>query len=426
MNIIPSIYAINVNSLAKAHAKEQLLSDLQRYQIGISIVSETKLKKHHSEQFSSPPGYAAYRLDRLGRGGGSVAIYVSDLFTSKICLTSLDNRVFELLWVLVERHTHATLVGGLFHPPKYSYPIKDIYDYIEATLDELLHLYPNASVVLAGDFNKLNIAEVSARTGLQPQVKTPTRGEKVLDMLMTSAPSSYLIKVITSTVRSDHKVILATSEAGVRYRTKMSYLKKFRRRSPGQHAKLLQQLANFDSDAFVVEDPEAAWTDFYSTITGWLDQFYPIRMVTVTSRDPPFITPEIKHLLRRRISLKRRNKDGQADALTLKIVGLIEKFNSKELRRLNKANGTTELWTAINRLTGAKDSGNRGHNITADDLNSPFATSSTDHQYIPPPLKQTAAPHLQDFNEQLVFGVLDRLKPTAEGSDWQKSRFKKN
>jgi len=103
--------------------------------------------------------------------------------------------------------------------------------------------------------------------------------------------------------------------------------------------------------------------------------------------------------------------------LTLKIGRLIEKFNSKELRRLDKANGTKDLWTAINKLTSAKDSGNRGHNITADDLNSHFATTSTDLQYIPPPLKQTAAPQLQDFNEQLVFGVLDRMKPTAEGSD---------
>src|SRR6218665_2476714 len=32
----PSVYAINVNSLAKAHAKEQLLTDLQFYQIGIA------------------------------------------------------------------------------------------------------------------------------------------------------------------------------------------------------------------------------------------------------------------------------------------------------------------------------------------------------------------------------------------------------
>src|SRR6218665_2552337 len=54
---IPSIYAINVNSLAKAHAKEQLLADLQHYQISIAIVSETKLKKHHSIQFSALPGY---------------------------------------------------------------------------------------------------------------------------------------------------------------------------------------------------------------------------------------------------------------------------------------------------------------------------------------------------------------------------------
>lgn len=34
----PSVYAINVNSLAKAHAKGQLLADLQFYQISIAIV----------------------------------------------------------------------------------------------------------------------------------------------------------------------------------------------------------------------------------------------------------------------------------------------------------------------------------------------------------------------------------------------------
>lgn len=37
-NPTPSVYAINVNSLAKAHAKGQLLADLQFYQISIAIV----------------------------------------------------------------------------------------------------------------------------------------------------------------------------------------------------------------------------------------------------------------------------------------------------------------------------------------------------------------------------------------------------
>src|SRR6218665_1716602 len=414
---ISSIYAINVNSLAKAHAKEQLLADLQHYQISIAIVSETKLKKHHSVQFSALPGYVAHRRDRIGRGGGGVAIYVSDLLTSVTCSTSVDNRDYELLWVLVEHHQSTLLVGCLYHPPTYPYSIHDMYDYIEASLDELLLLHPNASVALAGDFNKLNVGEVTAQTGLIPLVTAPTRGGKILDMLMTSSPTSYLVKVITSAVRSDHRAILATSEEGVRHRTKTTFQKKFRRRTPGQHASLLQHLAHFESDAKEVMEPEVAWRDFYSTIIGWLDQFYPTRTISTTSKDPPFITPEIKYLLRRRNSLRRRGRDGEADALTLKIGRLIERYNTRELRRIDKAKGKKELWTAINKLTGAQGSEGIRHNITAEDLNSHFAAPSPDPQSRPPPLKQTAAPALHDINEQQIFGILDRLKPTAEGSD---------
>ena len=57
-----------------------------------------------------------HRLDRLGRGGGGVAIYVSDQYDSVICSTSVDNRDYELLWVLVKRRLSVILVGGLYHP----------------------------------------------------------------------------------------------------------------------------------------------------------------------------------------------------------------------------------------------------------------------------------------------------------------------
>src|SRR6218665_856304 len=234
-------------------------------------------------------------------------------------------------------------------------------------------------------------------------------------MIMTSAPSGYQI---TSSARSDHRAILATSETGVRDRTKASYQKTFRRRTPGQHATLLQQLALFNSGAMEVTEPDAAWNVFYSTLTGWLDQFYPSRTVTMASRDPPFITPELKHLLRRRNSLRRRNRNGEADALTMKIGRLIEKFNSRELHKLDKAKGTKELWTAINKLTCNHGSEHLQHNFTAEDLNLHFAeVSYINRSSLPPPLKQTAAPDTQDFNEQLIFEVLDRLKPIAEGSD---------
>ena len=58
--------------------------------------------------------------------------------------------------------------------------------------------------------------------------------------------------------------------------------------------------------------------------------------------------------------------------MTLKIGRLIERYNTKELRRIDKAKSTKELWTAINKLTGAQGSEGIRYNITAEDLNSHF------------------------------------------------------
>src|SRR6218665_3537169 len=78
----------------------------------------------------------------------------------------------------------------------------------------------------------------------------------------------------------------------------------------------------------------------------------PFRIISVTSRDPPFLTPELKYLLRHWNHLMRRGRTSEAAALTLKIGWLIEQFNSRELCKINKAKGTKELWVAVNALTG--------------------------------------------------------------------------
>src|SRR6218665_3603068 len=274
-------------------------------------------------------------------------------------------------------------------------------------------LYPDASVVLAGDFNKLDVGEISARTKLLPLVFTSTRGGKILDMLMTSAPHRYLVKVIRSAVRSDHR---ATIEAGIRDRTKTSRRCGFRRRSSEQHANLLSHLRNYDSGSNDVVDPEVAWREFYAVTSQWLEQFYPFRTISVTSRDPPFVTPELKYLIRRRNHLLRRGRSSEAAALTLNIGRLIERFDSRELPKINKAKGTKELWAAVNAITGERGPNEYNVGLSAEDLNTYFAATSTDNQYENPPLKMTVNPNHEFFNEQLIL-ILDHLKPTAEGLD---------
>src|SRR6218665_1761446 len=111
----------------------------------------------------------------------------------------------------------ALLFGITFHLQLVflSYPcynIDRLYDHVDRSLEELLELNVGASVILGGDFNKLKVSEITERTGLIPLVSVPTRGTKILDMVMTSIPYQYTIKVLASTVKSDHMAVLAVTD----------------------------------------------------------------------------------------------------------------------------------------------------------------------------------------------------------------------
>ncbi len=56
-------------------------------------------------------------------------------------------------------------------------------------------------------------------------------------------------------------------------------------------------------------------------------------------------------------------------------------------------------------------------NVTAAELNSFYALTSTDPAYEEVSLKSTANPFQQTITEEQVFSILDHLQPTADGYD---------
>src|SRR6218665_1601881 len=111
-----------------------------------------------------------HRQDRLSRGGGGVASYVSDAYYTSECIIPGDNRAFELLWIRLKatKDSVSMLFGALYHPPKPLYKTSDLYEHIERSFDEVLRAHPDDTVVLAGDFSQLSLTEISSRTGLIP------------------------------------------------------------------------------------------------------------------------------------------------------------------------------------------------------------------------------------------------------------------
>jgi len=114
-----------------------------------------------------------------------------------------------LLWVHINS---GTVVGAIYHPPRPIYSVLSFLDYIEASVNELQRDFPTDQIVLARDLNQLSDSILIERTGFFQLVHQLTRGANILDWIYVSQPMYCKISVVQSTVRSDHKAVVAYAE----------------------------------------------------------------------------------------------------------------------------------------------------------------------------------------------------------------------
>jgi len=421
----PSLYVINAASLSKPYAVQQLTVDLSSCNVDIAAVTETHLKAKHTDSSVAIPGYILLRRDRLRRKGGGVALYVRATLQASPWSFSADNRIYEILWV----KAGSLFVGVLYHPPKPSYTIDSLLDYLESTVNEIERDFPAADVVLSGDFNQLPQDSVVRRTGLTQIVHQPTRGGNVLDQIYESYPIYNTVRVVRSVIKSDHKAVVAYSFPNQCVPTKTTTVRTFRKYSPAQNASFLQYISSLDVESDEIQAPkdtQKEFDEFYSRALFMLNQFYPEHTITVTSRDQEFVTPAIKASLRRKNRLMRAGRVEEASALAARIG---KKINNSCAKRLSKIDGRVDskgMWAAVREITGRGQQANKVDGITATSLNQYFAAISTDCGYQAPARKQTTSlPSNHQVSEWRVFTLLDTMRPTATGLDQLPSWFLK-
>ena len=100
-----------------------LTTDLNNHRADVAVITETHCKIKHSASSTHIPGYSAFRKDRRGRKGEGVAVYVRTTMQSFEWVPPAFDSVFELLWVGVG----ATLVRGLYHPPRPQYSTESLH-----------------------------------------------------------------------------------------------------------------------------------------------------------------------------------------------------------------------------------------------------------------------------------------------------------
>jgi len=104
------------------------------------------------------------------------------------------------------------------------------------TVDEISCKFPTSEIVMVGDFNQLLDTDLTQRTGLAQMVDQPTRASDILDRIFESSHMYTGVKVVTSTVKSDHLAIIAFTGSQPKDINKKRTVLQYRPRTPDQYA----------------------------------------------------------------------------------------------------------------------------------------------------------------------------------------------
>ena len=133
-------------------------------------------------------------------------------------------------------------------------------------------------------------------------------------------------------------------------------------------------------------DVNSSYTNLNDTLHWFIDQYIPVRQVTINEGCPTFITPLIKSLLRKRNKLMRKNQLDKANILSTKIGKLISEHRSSILSQVDYRS-SKELWATVKPTLKA---GSCNRSLSArfgdkfadtDAINEFFANIATDTHY---------------------------------------------
>jgi hypothetical protein len=80
-------------------------------------------------------------------------------------------------------------------------------DYLSTTLTTIEGHYPGCDIFLAGDFNRLTISRLSTQFRMKQLIRSPTRGDRILDLVLTNLPQIYgknSVQILPPFGLSDH------------------------------------------------------------------------------------------------------------------------------------------------------------------------------------------------------------------------------
>ena len=202
-----------------------------------------------------------------------------------------------------------------------SYQEIELIDAITAPANDFLGSVPECVVLYGGDVNRLDLNSVVSALGLSALVDFPTRGQATLDNCLTkpdlfNPPFSY-----KKLIKTDHTGVVLPPGRKLK-----PFCTKFQFRDCREHRKLqfAYKIQSCDrSHVIEADDVDCPVDRLNDTLHDIMHMCFPLRTVTLSTRDPPWISPLLKYLLKKRSKAAFRGKEAKTKELTVRISGII-------------------------------------------------------------------------------------------------------
>ena len=164
------------------------------------------------------------------------------------------------------------------------------------TCNDILVSDPNSKLIICGDLNQLRYKDLLLQNSLFQMVRSSTRQDKILDVFITNVPHLWgTIAVVKCLVRSDHLMVIASPRVPEKSLRKTTCFRDARE----------QNKIKMSSDVFFNEKVDDKVQLVQDKLASLYNSCFPTISVRVSSRDPPFESPLVKHLLNERRKLLR-------------------------------------------------------------------------------------------------------------------------
>ena len=178
------------NTMSLAPKIDEITLCISEMKPDLACFTETWLHDGISTDCINISGYNLIYKNRTSGIHGGVCTYIRNSIKFKT-LNFLHHPDFEVLWVYVRpkrlpRGVPCIVIGTVYHPP--SADDNSMIDHLSLSLTSIEGYYPGCGIFLTGDFNRLNVNRLLLQFKMKQLVRTPTRRDQILDLMITNLP----------------------------------------------------------------------------------------------------------------------------------------------------------------------------------------------------------------------------------------------